>query len=114
WSPNAAAIAPLTAEAKKPFVIMNAAGAGIVRISPYVARISFTLWQSRYPLASPDLAPFFQRVKDAKPDALYSFVPGGPQSTNVVKTWRQLGLADAGIKLIGPMDIVIENELPNM
>jgi branched-chain amino acid transport system substrate-binding protein len=162
WSPNAAAIAPLTAEAKLPVVIMNAAGAGIVRISPYVARVSFTLWQSsyplgkwaatnnlkrvytavsdfipghdgeaafhrsfkenggtivdsvRFPLASPDLAPFFQRAKDSKPDALYVFVPAGPQSTNVIKTYRQLGLADAGIKLIGPMDLTIENELPNM
>ncbi len=162
WSPNAAAIAPLTAEAKLPFIIMNAAGSGIVRISPYVARVSFTLWQSsyplgkwaathglkrvytavsdfipghdgeaaftkafkenggtivdsvRFPLASPDLAPYFQRVKDAKPDALYVFVPGGPQSTNVIKTFKQLALADAGIKLIGPGDITIENELPNM
>ena len=162
WSPNAAAIAPITAEAKLPFVIMNAAGAAIVRISPYVARISFTLWQSsyplgkwaashgikrvytavsdfipghdgeagftrgfkenggtivdsvRFPLASPDLAPFFQRAKDAKPDALYVFVPAGPQSTNVIKTFKQLALGDAGIKLIGPQDLTIENELPNM
>ncbi len=162
WSPNAAAIAPVTAEAKLPFIIMNAAGAGIVRISPYLARVSFTLWQSsyplgkwaatnnlkkvytavsdfipghdgeaafirsfkenggtivdsvRFPLASPDLAPFFQRAKDAKPDALYVFVPAGPQSTNVIKTYRQLGLAEAGIKLIGPQDLTIENELPNM
>src|SRR6185437_14650883 len=45
-SPNAAAIAPLTAEAKIPLVITNAAGAGITRISPYVVRVSFTLWQS--------------------------------------------------------------------
>jgi branched-chain amino acid transport system substrate-binding protein len=49
-SPIAAAIAPLTAEAKVPFVIMNAAGASIPRISPYVVRVSFTLWQQAYPL----------------------------------------------------------------
>src|SRR5438876_7156091 len=35
-SPIAAAIAPLTAEAKVPLVIMNAAGSAIPRISPYV------------------------------------------------------------------------------
>jgi branched-chain amino acid transport system substrate-binding protein len=34
WTPNAAAIAPLTAEAKVPFVIMNAAGVAIPRMSP--------------------------------------------------------------------------------
>src|SRR5215470_2571794 len=49
-SPNAAAIAPLTAEAKIPFVIMNAAGVQIPRISPYVVRVSFTLWQVSLPM----------------------------------------------------------------
>src|SRR5476649_2730316 len=51
WTPNANAIAPLSAEAKVPFVIMNAAGAGTTRLSPYIIRTSFTLWQSSYPLA---------------------------------------------------------------
>ena len=45
-SPVAAAIAPLTAEAKVPFLISGAgAGAAITRISPYIVRITFTLWQ---------------------------------------------------------------------
>src|SRR5262249_3302313 len=46
WTPNAAAIAPLTAEAKVPFISMNAAGVSIPYLSPYFARLSFTLWQS--------------------------------------------------------------------
>ena len=50
WTPNAAAIAPLTAESKVPFVIANAAGANIPLLSPYVARVSFTLWQAAYPM----------------------------------------------------------------
>src|SRR5215471_12901045 len=50
WTPNATAIAPLTQEAKVPFVIMNAAGVNIVLLSPYIVRTSFTLWQSNYPL----------------------------------------------------------------
>src|ERR1700726_3193556 len=49
-SPIAAAIAPLTQEAKVPLVITNAAGAAIPRISPYVVRVSFPLWQQAYPL----------------------------------------------------------------
>ncbi len=49
-SPIAAAIAPAAGESKTPFVITNAAGAGITRISPYVARVSFTIWQQAYPL----------------------------------------------------------------
>src|SRR5689334_1081689 len=45
WTPNAAAIAPLTAEAKVPFVIMNAAGVTLTRMSPYIIRVSYTLPQ---------------------------------------------------------------------
>jgi branched-chain amino acid transport system substrate-binding protein len=51
WTPNAAAIAPLTAEAKIPFVIMNAAGVALTRMSPYVIRVSYTLPQLVTPLA---------------------------------------------------------------
>ena len=50
-SPVAAAVAPLTAEAKVPFVLSYAAaGVSIPRISPYVVRVSFTLWQESYPM----------------------------------------------------------------
>jgi branched-chain amino acid transport system substrate-binding protein len=50
FTPNALAIAPLVTEAKVPFVIMNAGTAMITTRSPYIARLSFTLWQSCYPL----------------------------------------------------------------
>lgn len=50
FTPNALAIAPLTAEAKVPFVIMNAGTSVITTRSPYLVRVSFTLWQSSYPL----------------------------------------------------------------
>src|SRR5262249_14547289 len=50
-SPVAAAIAPLTAEAKVPLVIsIAAAGVQIPRLSPYIARVTFTLWQQCYPI----------------------------------------------------------------
>ena len=50
FTPNAMAIAPLATEAKVPFVIMNAGTAVITTRSPYIARTSFTLWQSSFPL----------------------------------------------------------------
>jgi branched-chain amino acid transport system substrate-binding protein len=52
FTPNALAIAPLTAEAKVPFVIMNAGTSVITTRSPYIARTSFTLWQSSFPLGT--------------------------------------------------------------
>jgi len=62
----------------------------------------------------PDFTPFMQRIKDAKPDAVYIFVPAGKWATNVMKTYGDLGMERAGIKLIGPGDIVQDSELGNM
>jgi len=55
-----------------------------------------------------------QRVKDTKPEALMVFIPAGKTATAVMKTYGELGLAAAGIKLIGPGDITTDEELPNM
>jgi branched-chain amino acid transport system substrate-binding protein len=161
WTPNAAAIAPLTKEAKVPFIIMNAGTAFLTTLSPYIVRTSFTLWQSSYPMGewaakryksayilvadygpgkdaeeafgksfksgggvivgdvrvSPrtiDFAPYLQRVKDAKPEALFVFVPAGKSATALMKGMGDLGLKQAGVKLIGPGDITDDVELPNM
>jgi len=51
WTPNAAAMAPLLTEAKIPLIDSNAAGVAITRMSPYIVRVSFTLWQTSYPMA---------------------------------------------------------------
>lgn len=161
WTPNAAAIAPLTAEAKVPFVSSNAAGVNIPYSSPYFARVSFTLWQSAYPLgkwaatkykrvytavsdfapgheaeegfirgfkegggeivgsvriplANLDFAPYMQRIRDAKPQALFAFNPAGKQATAAMKAYGELGLDKAGIKYIGTGDITTDEELQNM
>ena len=158
WTPNAMAIAPLTAEAKVPFVITNAATPVITTRSPYIVRTSFTIWQStlpmgewaakrykrvylavsdfspghdteaafekgflgpgreivgkvRMPLANPDFVPFMQRAKDAKPDVLFYFVPGGRQAAAFLKTYDDLGLAKAGIKIMSS-DLPSDEELP--
>jgi branched-chain amino acid transport system substrate-binding protein len=50
-SPVATAVAPVTAEAKVPLVITYAAaGVTIPRLSPYIVRVTFTLWQESYPM----------------------------------------------------------------
>ena len=68
----------------------------------------------RVPLQNPDLAAYMQRVKDAKPEALMVFIPAGKTATAVMKNFSDLGLASAGIKLIGPGDVTTDEELPNM
>lgn len=62
----------------------------------------------RTPLMTLDFAPYIQRVKDAKPDVLFSFVNGGDVAPAFIKEYRDKGLPEAGIKLIGTGDIVDE------
>src|SRR5205085_3643000 len=69
---------------------------------------------TRAPLRSPDYVPFLERIRREKPQALYGFNPGGPEATRFIKAFHDLGLADGGIRLIGPAAIVPDDELPNM
>jgi branched-chain amino acid transport system substrate-binding protein len=66
------------------------------------------------PAQVPDFTPFFQRAKDEHPDVLFVFVPAGDHATAVVKTYAALGMKAAGIKLIGPGDIVQDIKLQGM
>ena len=66
------------------------------------------------PAQVPDMTPFFQRVKDQKPDCFYVFIPSGSHASAVVKTYGEVGLKEAGIKLIGPKDVVPDSKLQSM
>lgn len=68
----------------------------------------------RMPLSTADFVPFLQRAKDASPDALFVFVPAGKLGASIMKTFGDLGLDKAGIKLIGTGDITADEELPTM
>jgi branched-chain amino acid transport system substrate-binding protein len=67
----------------------------------------------RTPLRNPDYAPFLQRAKDAKPDALFVFVPSG-EGLAVMKQFDERGLRQAGIRMIGPGDVVDDDLLDSM
>ena len=67
----------------------------------------------RTPLRNPDYAPFLQRAKDAKPDALFVFVPSG-EGLAVMKQFDDRGLKQAGIRLIGTGDITDDDLLESM
>ena len=165
YSPNAMAVAPLITEAKVPAIIMNAGTAFITNMSPYFARVSFSMWHAGYtmgkyaaeklhyktaavgytdyppgkdslaafkagfesaggkvvdaipmggPAKVPDFTPFFQRVKNDKPDALFIFVPAGAHAAAVAKTYNDLGMKADGIALIGPGDITQDTQLGQM
>jgi branched-chain amino acid transport system substrate-binding protein len=67
----------------------------------------------KIPLANPDFAPFLQRAADAKPDAIFIFVPSG-QGGTFMKQYTERGLDKAGIRIIGPGDVTDDDLLPSM
>jgi branched-chain amino acid transport system substrate-binding protein len=91
-SPIAAAVAPLTQEAKVPLVITNAGGVAITRISPYVVRVSFTQWQQAYPLGQWAAKQGWKTAYTAVSD----FIPGHDSEAAFTKGWT-----DAGLKILG-------------
>jgi branched-chain amino acid transport system substrate-binding protein len=67
----------------------------------------------RVPMRNPDFAPFLQKVRDLKPDALYVFVPSGA-GTALMKQFAERGLDKAGIRLIGTGDVTDDDILNGM
>ncbi len=65
----------------------------------------------KVPLANPDFSPFLQRAHDLQPDTLFVFVPAG-QAGTFARQFSERGLDKSGIKLIGPGDIVDDDDLP--
>ena len=46
----------------------------------------------RFPVANPDFSAFVQRAKDANPDAIYIWIPGGAQPAAVGKALAERGI----------------------
>jgi branched-chain amino acid transport system substrate-binding protein len=67
----------------------------------------------RTPLRSPDFAPVLQKAADAKPDALFVFLPSG-QGAQFVKQFVERGMDKSGIKLIATGDVTDDDQLNGM
>jgi branched-chain amino acid transport system substrate-binding protein len=93
------AIAPLTQEAKLPFFIMNAGASVITTRSPYIARFSFTLWQSSYPLGQ-WAAKKYKRAYIAVSD----FAPG-----HDCEEAFERGFKEGGGEIVGKVRIPVAN-----
>jgi branched-chain amino acid transport system substrate-binding protein len=103
---------------KKVFTIVSDYAPGLDAENAFVKSFSSqggeVVGSVRVPLRNPDFAPFVQRAKDAKPDAVFIFVPAGEQGIAFVKAFTERGLRQAGIKLIGPGDVVDDDVLEAM
>jgi branched-chain amino acid transport system substrate-binding protein len=67
----------------------------------------------RVPLANPDFAPFLQRIRDINPDTAFIYFPG-PLAAAFAKQFAERGLANSGIKIIGPGDLTDDDGLDTM
>ncbi len=67
----------------------------------------------RTPLRAPDFAPVLQKVSDAKPDALFVFLPSG-QGAAFMKQFAERGLDKSGIRLIATGDVTDDDQLNDM
>lgn len=162
-TPEALGAAPVSAEAKKLMVVMNAATSIVTEQSPYIVRTSVTIPQVNYvfgkwayekgnvkqaytlvsdygpghdaekwfaqgfteaggkivgadrtPVANPDFSAYVQRVKDADPEAVYIFVPGGAQPAAIGKALVDRGLAPPAVKVFGQGELTHPEALESM
>jgi branched-chain amino acid transport system substrate-binding protein len=102
---------------KKAVTLVTDFGPGIDAEKFFKDRFTFNGGQVldtlRVPLRNPDFAPFLQKVRDLKPDALYVFVPSGA-GTALMKQFAERGLDKAGIRLIGTGDVTDDDILNGM
>jgi len=68
----------------------------------------------RVPVSNPDYGPFLQRIKDAKPEAVFIFLPPGAGTIAFMKGFQERGLAEAGIRLIATGDLTDEDILDSI
>jgi len=109
WAPNNGI--------KKVVTLVSDYGPGIDAEKYFKDRLTFNGGQVieslRVPMRNPDFAPFLQKVRDLKPDAVYVFVPSGIGAP-LMKQFAERGLDKAGIRLIGTGDITDDDILNGM
>jgi len=102
---------------KKVVSLVTDYGPGIDAERTFKDRFSFNGGQVvdavRVPLRNPDFAPFLQKVRDAKPDAVFAFVPSGAGSA-LMKQFAERGLDKAGVRLIATGDVTDDDILNDM
>ncbi len=102
---------------KKVVTLVSDYGPGLDAEKFFKDRLTFNGGQVtealRVPLRNPDFAPFLQKVRDSKPDALFVFVPSGAGAA-VMKQFLERGMDKAGIKLIGTGDVTDDDQLNDM
>src|ERR1700741_3059168 len=69
---------------------------------------------ARYPVANLDFTVFLQRAKDANPDGIYIWVPGGPQPAAIGKALAERGIDPRKTKVLGQGELTYEDALKSI
>lgn len=68
----------------------------------------------RYPVANPDFSAYVQRAKDANPEGIFIFMPGGAQSAAIGKALADRGIDPSRTKILSQMELTDEQALKSM
>ena len=68
----------------------------------------------RFPVVSPDFSAFVQRLKDAKSESVFIFVPGGEQPAALGKALAEHGLSPKNTKVLSSGELTNEAPLKSM
>ena len=86
------------------------AGSGFMQ--EYTAGGGTIAGEVKVPLTNPDFSAYVQRIKDAKPQAVFAFVNANGGGGPFLKAFYDAGLAKAGVKILATPDLVLESFLP--
>ncbi len=120
-------VLPQPAAAMAKWAVENGIKSAVTLVADYGPGIDAETWftrgmkdgggevtaQLRTPLMAPDFAPVLQRAADAKPQALFAFVPSG-QGAALAKQFAERGLDKSGIRFIATGDVTDDDQLNGM
>ena len=66
------------------------------------------------PVANPDFSAFVQRIKDAQPEAVYVFIPGGAQPPALGKALAERGLTPPETKILAQGELTLPEAIESM
>ena len=69
---------------------------------------------ARYPTSNIDFTAFIQRAKDANPDVIYIWTPGGTQPAAIGKSIAERGIDKSKIRIVGQGELAFEEALKGM
>lgn len=76
----------------------------------FTAKGGTIVGESRVPVGSSDFSAYIQRIREAKPQAVFMFLT--VSGVSFLKAWQTSGGPQSGIKLLATGDLTLERELP--